>query len=335
MWRCTADLCCGAVATILVFAALAASAVALLKPTAKDYRNMVTLWNLGILPWPHVGPPYVSFTPAQLQALGAQLWPNLDPQQNATALALVVWDWTSPDFRRPNFLLTSRGNFTTFGAFITYEDPSQYPNVAAMFGLPGQTRAAVLQELKANYSAVVSWCTSEAAILQYALYELPEVQYSDPQAPAVLFRGDGRDVTYFCNQFVGTWGLSIDDCIARVFQPQSTVTVRPFWSTTPLASVTAGFEAAVFYNILANQDPSVRSAWHSRPISTLSVDPAQQEFLYPSNSRFEVVSANCTLNPNNNQNFWNITLVEINPTFAGATPAPPGAPAAVVQCVSP
>jgi hypothetical protein len=320
--------------TLSLLVVVGFSSAALLKPGAKDYANLVTLWNKAILPWPGIGPPYVSFTPAQLVALGQQNWPNLPSSQNATALALTVWDWTSPDFRRPNFLLTARGNFTTFAALITYQPPSSYPDVAAMFGLTGTTVPQVLQQLKANYSLVTGWCASEATVLQYALYELPEVQYSDPNSPAVLFRGDGRDVTFFCNQFVSTWGLSIDDCVARVFQPQATVTVHPFWSTTPLASVTAGFTASVFYNIIPNADASVRSSWHSRPISAFSVDPSQQEFLYPSNSRFAVLSANCSVNPNNNANFWNITLVEINPLASVRWQAAPPV-AAVTQCVSP
>jgi hypothetical protein len=229
-------------------------------------------------------------------------------------------------------VLTARGNRTTFGALITYQDPTHPPYVGVIFGLSGQTRSDVLRELQQNYSLVVSQCTSEATVLQYALHMLPEVQYTDPGSPSVLYRGDGRDVTFFCNQFVSIWGLSIDDCIAKVFGVQSTITVRPFWSTTPVASLTSNFEASVLYNIIPNSQ--LRSSWHAIPIADFSVEPSEQEYLYPSDSRFVVQSVACVTNPNNGQLFWNITLLEINPTVP-AQPSMYNPSAKAVRCVSP
>lgn len=258
--------------------------------------------------------------------------PAVPSSQNATALALTVYDWTCPDFRRPNFVLTARGNHSTFGDLITYEDPASFPYVARIFGLDGQTRADVLRELAGNYSLVVDQCQSEVTVLKYALTSLPSQQYTDPSAPTILYRGDGRDVEYFCNQFVSKWGMSIDDCIAKVFAPQSTITVRPFWSTTSAVSLTSNYQAAVLYNILPNS--SLRSGWHARSVIDFSVEPSEQEYLYPSDSRFVVQSAQCVTNPVNGQPFWNVTLVEINPAFPTQDSSfNPSAP--VVQCVSP
>jgi hypothetical protein len=251
--------------------------------------------------------------------------------QNATALALTIYDWTCPDFRRPNFVLTARGNHSTFGDLITYEDPSSFPYVARIFGLDGQTRSDVLTELAANYSLVVGQCQSEVNVLEYALASLPSQQYTDPSAPAVLYRGDGRDVEYFCNQFIQKWGLSIDDCIAKVFAPQSTISVRPFWSTTSDVALTSNYQAAVLYNIMPN--PSLRSGWHARSVVDFSVEPSEEEYLYPSDSRFIVQSTQCLTNPSTGRPFWNITLLEINPTMPASTSSF-NPSAAVVQCVS-
>lgn len=72
--------------------------------------------------------------------------------------------------------------------------------------------------------------------------------------------------------------------------------MRPFWSTSTDESVVTQYAANVVYYIVPNP---ARYSWHARPIAPFSVNPSQNEFLYPSGSNFQVVSANCVTSPFN------------------------------------
>jgi hypothetical protein len=86
----------------------------------------------------------------------------------------------------------------------------------------------VEQQLADHIDRVNWWCKGEATVLQYALDKLPTAQYSvepsntlfntyfgsfcsfivwlcDQFKILVLYRGGGRDTTFFCNQFVDEW----------------------------------------------------------------------------------------------------------------------------------
>ena len=78
----------------------------------------------------------------------------------------------------------------------------------------------------------------------------------------------------FSNQFVDVWGLSMDDCIARYFQPHAVLEVRPFWSTTPDVNVISHFTGLVQYTILPNPN---RFGWNGRNINAFSVALFQNE----------------------------------------------------------
>lgn len=125
-------------------------------------------------------------------------------------------------YRRPQFFLTSQGNLTTLAEMITFY-VAGFPAIPPMFGLIGGTVQYVLQQLQQQYSRVKQWCGGEAAILSYALSQLPTTSYRASGSPKFLLRGDGRGETYFCNQFSDRWGLSIDDCIARYFMTNSLI----------------------------------------------------------------------------------------------------------------
>jgi hypothetical protein len=282
----------------------------------------------GVLPWPGTGGHYRKFTNAQFASLGRQTYPTLPASQNATALVLTIYDWTTPDYRRSNFLITAHNNITAFGELMLYQSPTRGPHIPRIFALYGSTDSVVLSELQSQWTTVKRWCNSEATVLQFALLNLPEVKYS--QGPRILYRGDGRDASHFCNQFTSQFGLSIDACVSKVFAPTSTVTVQTFWSSSPSPSVVTHFSSNVIFNILPNTDPSVRSSWRSRPITPFSVDPSLIEYLFPSGSSYYVESAKCTIDPNDNENFWNITLREINPTVSVFPAAKPS----IVQCIS-
>lgn len=158
---------------------------------------------------------------------------------------------------------------------------------------------------------VNAWCFGEANILSYALNALPAMSYNDPQGPTALYRGDGRDVTFYCNQFINENGLSIDDCVSRVFKPNAIFSISPFWSTTPLSYVISRFTGCITFNILP--DPSSRTAWVAKPIANFSVDVSQDEYLYTSGARFVVLSKACVINPNTGTYMWSkFPLFDLN-----------------------
>ena len=125
-------------------------------------------------------------------------------------------------YRRPQFFLTAQGNLTTLASMITFY-VNGFPNIPPMFGLQGGTFQYVLQQLQTQYARVKQWCGGEAAIISYALSQLPVTTYRASGSPKMLLRGDGRGETYFCNQFTNVWGLSIDDCISRYFTSNSMI----------------------------------------------------------------------------------------------------------------
>lgn len=323
--------------SIFLVASLAAVCLGQLQvPTSADYGVLVAMEQLNRLPWPHTGGHYRKFTNAQFKALGQQFFGSVPAPQNATALALVIYDYTTPDYRRPNNYLSSLAstgtpNITAFGEMITYIPPTTGPYIPRMFGLDSTTTAGVLSELQRKWTTVQQWCLAESNVLQFAMTTLPEVPYSSPSAPSALFRGDGRDVRHFCNQFQGAPnGLSIDACIATVFQVGSQLTVAPFWSSSSSLSVTNHYSNNVLYTLVPNQSTSVRSSWRARSLAPFTVDPGAYEWLYPSGSGFVVVSATCAIDPNDRMPFWNITLAESLPTVA----APMRVAPTVTSCIS-
>ena len=99
---------------------------------------------------------------------------------------------------QPQFYLTARGNLTTLGELITFDDPnSRLPNVPKIFGLVDGTKQYVLQQLQQQRARVLDWCDAETALLHFAVLSLPVARYGASGAPRALYRGDGRDVAYF------------------------------------------------------------------------------------------------------------------------------------------
>ena len=103
-------------------------------------------------------------------------------------------------------------------------------------------------------------------MLEYGLSFLPQVLY---KTVPLLYRGDGRNVLYFCNQFGEFYGYSVDECVALLFGVGSDLVVSPYWSTTPDKSVTTHYQGVVLYTILPN--PS-RTGWHGRDINDFNID---------------------------------------------------------------
>jgi hypothetical protein len=98
-----------------------------------------------------------------------------------------------PDYRRPQFYLTARGNITTLGEMITFIDPMvKFPNVPAIFGLLQGSKQYVMSQLISQKARVEGWCEGETSVLRYAVVNLPPVLYKAAGAPRVLYRGDAR-----------------------------------------------------------------------------------------------------------------------------------------------
>lgn len=80
---------------------------------------------------------------------------------------------------------------------ITFLPINQNPWVPQMFGLVGATNQDVLNDLALKNQTMYQQSESLAVMLDYGLSYLPTVPYT--QVP-VLYRGDGRNVAYYCNQ---------------------------------------------------------------------------------------------------------------------------------------
>merc|ERR1712146_192780 len=168
------------------------------------------------------------------------------------------------------------------------------------------TESEVLASLQQRNATVWQQWQSQQRLLAYALSQLESAPYNDPQSPPYLVRGGGRNIVYFCNQFSTDYGVSVDECVARYFSPGSVIQVFPNWSTSRDSAVTQHYTGTILYHILPNK--KLRSGWHARNVEPFSVEMGSEEWLYPSNSRFAVISVECIPN-----RFWNVTLLEIEP----------------------
>eukprot|EP00294_Goniomonas_avonlea_P008841 CAMPEP_0114559222 /NCGR_PEP_ID=MMETSP0114-20121206/10806_1 /TAXON_ID=31324 /ORGANISM="Goniomonas sp, Strain m" /LENGTH=407 /DNA_ID=CAMNT_0001744677 /DNA_START=18 /DNA_END=1241 /DNA_ORIENTATION=- len=304
-------------------------------PTAAEYDQVNNLMNMGILPWPHgtTTGPYVKRSPSDLASLGAQYFSQVPSSQNPTVMATVLYDWSQPDYVRFQFPLTTPNNLTAMEAQINSWPSVGYPHVPQMFNLSGYTPQQNDQQLAEIYPQVQAFSAAETAVLQYSLYTLPSVDYTAATAPQALYRGGGRETTYFCNQFGSQYGVSVDECMVNNFQPGSVLQVNPFWSTTPDESVVAHYRGLSQYTILPN--PAVRSGWLPREIDQFSIQVSNKEWLYPHGSQFEVLNATCATSASTGETYWNVFLMELGPdTYQPGKISPPaGAPAVPSYCV--
>jgi len=212
-------------------------------------------------------------------------------------------------------------NLTALGSMITFLPINANPWMPAMFGLSGQNDSDVVDDLLAKNATVYAQCESFALTLAYGLAKLPPVSYS---AVPMLYRGDGRNTIYYCNQFGEYYGYSVDECIAMLFAPGSQIVVSPFWSSTPDRSVIAHYQGSVAYYIVPNPQ---RASWHARDINDFNIDMSAHEHLFARNSQFTVVNVTCA------GYYWNVTLMEDGD--AGAfRPQPRMLSSAVQRCAS-
>lgn len=220
----------------------------------------------------------------------------------------MLYTWSLPTYRQFNYPLTARfGNETALGELITYQQPlNTFPWIPQMFGLYGNTNDVVLAQLKTRNATVWAQATSEQRVLAYGLSQLPSQPYDSAGAPPLLVRGGGRNVAFFCNQFSTDYGLSVDECIAKYFAPGSVLQVFPNWSTSSDKSIVAHYTGAVLYTILPNHQS--RTGWQAKYVVPFSVEQGNDEWLYAANSRFAVISAECSP-----FHYWNVTLLELNP----------------------
>eukprot|EP00294_Goniomonas_avonlea_P016321 CAMPEP_0114544282 /NCGR_PEP_ID=MMETSP0114-20121206/2792_1 /TAXON_ID=31324 /ORGANISM="Goniomonas sp, Strain m" /LENGTH=335 /DNA_ID=CAMNT_0001728649 /DNA_START=11 /DNA_END=1018 /DNA_ORIENTATION=+ len=297
-------------------------------PTQEDYDEVHTLEAIPILPWPHsIQPPFRRLTPQQILDLANKYFDNVPYPQNASAMVECLFDWSTPDYRRMQFPLTTPHNLTGMKSQIDYWPLQSFPYCPTMFNLSAVTVAQDDIELTNNFQQILRFCAAETAIIQYALYSLKPAEYGGPGVPDLLYRGGGRNVDFYCNQFGDEYGLSVDDCVARHFYAGNSVKVKTFWSTTPDATVIAHYTGAAQYTIMPSP---TRSSWIPREIDMFSTQPTSLEWLYPHGSSFTVINATC--DTTTGSPFWKIFLQEgHSPSETTEDVHMP----TVTQCVSP
>jgi len=294
-------------------------------PNPATYSDLFDMIGNQQIPWPHgrtQPAPRRNLTPQELIALGKKYFGSLPSTQNSTIVATIVYVWSQPTYRLANFpLVAMTRNLTALGDMITYLPVNDNPWVPAMFGLSGQTDADVIAELLAQNETVYRQCESFAMTLAYGLSNLPPVTYKNVP---MLYRGDGRNTVYFCNQFGEYYGYSVDECVAMLFAPGSELVVSSFWSSTPDITITSHYEGSVIYYIQPNPQ---RTSWHARDINDFNIDMSAHEHLYSSNAKFTVVNLTCA------GYYWNVTLMEQGDAgIYRPTPRPP--PMTIPRCVN-
>jgi len=261
--------------------------------------------------------PYQQLNYYDWLTLGKQYYPNLPYGQNATTIVMCLYDWSTPDYRRMQFPLTTPGNVTAFENSINLFPAGYFPYVPEMFNLKASSQSARNAELKKTFDQVSSLSAAEINVIDYGLYSLPEAPYSASKSPKILYRGGGRDVEFYCNQFGSAYGVSIDDCIFRHFYSGNNIQVNSFWSTTPDISVIAHFQGLAQYHILPGRH---RTSWLPREIDQFSIEKSSLEWLYPHGSQFRVINRTC--DRSTYQPFWKIYLEELGPETDTFSPSP-------------
>jgi hypothetical protein len=249
---------------------------------------------------------------------------------NGTVLAEIIYTWTQPTYRQFNFPLTARpANDSVLGAL---------DHLSATHCQPLGGRNVRLERHHCAASAGSARCAARAGLGQrrrrdshaaVRAEQLAPESYSDPTSPPVLYRGGARNAAWYCNQYSLDFDLSIDQCIAKYFNPRSRLSVSAFWSTTPDPTVTQHYRGSVLYYILP--DPTTRTSWHVRNITQINIDPSAEEHLYPAFSQFTVLNVSCVGQPP--YGYWNITLLEGGPGKS-TTPSKPSGTRPFQRCTA-
>ena len=79
---------------IIALLLVAASAL----PTSQDYAHLYAMEERGLVPY--LTPVLPPFSFAHIRALGQQYFSHVPAGQNATALSLVIYDWSQPHYIR-------------------------------------------------------------------------------------------------------------------------------------------------------------------------------------------------------------------------------------------
>ena len=198
-------------------------------PSAQDYANLVALQNAGLVPVPSYSnfPPYApNFN---ISNPGKGFLP-LPADQNATLLALSLYDWSLPSYERIYYVqywLIDSYNIDELTYQLFYFYDIELSPVPPLFGLSvTSTYQAFVSEVHKNLP-MIQLFPSENRILRYALSMVEPT----PQMPKTLYQGLCTD-SLFCKQIGGSVNISGDDCVSKYFQAGNEITTTVYWSTT-------------------------------------------------------------------------------------------------------
>ena len=93
-------------------------------PSADNYDDVYAMIDNEQIPWPHgknQSGGRKNLTPAEIRALAKKYLSMLPASQNATCIALIIYNWSLPTYRQYNFpQVAMKQNATAIGNMITY-----------------------------------------------------------------------------------------------------------------------------------------------------------------------------------------------------------------------
>ena len=225
--QCLVNRAIHAVISVCLFSVIASSSV----PNPQDYVNLVVMQSAGLVPaqlpnYPHFPPYAPSFN---FSNPGKGFLP-LPADQNATLLALSLYDWSLPSFERiyavKYWLIDSNDVNELTNQLFNYRNGIDDP-MTPLFGLQLTKTYESFEAEVQKHLSMIQLFPSENRILRYALSMVP----STPQMPKTLYQGLCPD-SLFCKQIGGSVNISGDDCISKYFQAGNEITTTVYWSTT-------------------------------------------------------------------------------------------------------
>lgn len=241
-------------------------------PSQDDYNVVYEMEKRGLVPY--LTPFFPPFSNDRIRELGRRFLSA--GQQNATALALCLYDWSQPHFIRIWLLqlFPTTPNSLAMAAFTH--------GAKGFFGVANTSSTDVfLKEFLADWE-VIQHFSSEATLIEYGL-SLLEVPQEVP-----LFMGVKAD-DLFCRQIGVMGNVSGATCLNKYFVAGTTITTSVFWSTTPDKSYASQYaeDGMFFVKPLAKKT-------RSRNITafTIASQVGGTEHLYPAGTSFLI--KNCT-----------------------------------------
>ncbi len=268
-------LCEMAIVTALLFV-FVSTVLCSSPPSSTDYINVHQMEARGLVPY--LTPALPPFSNDRIRQNGQTFFGGVPTGQNATCLALCVYDWSQPHYQRIQLLqiyLVDQNNPVGLARAVF-----QAGRASSFFGIDGSGMTSdKYVALFMSQLNVVRTFVSEIVLLRYALAWLPV-----PTVQRPLYHGFCPSNPFFC-QSIGVFNnITSTDCLLKYFAPGQVLSNAEFWSTT----LDIVYARQYSCNYILMISPAKLSL--GRNISSLAI--AGDEYLFPPGAKFNVTSSN-------------------------------------------